>query len=78
MGKIEDALRLLTENGYVITVPENDIYLVDHGKGIPMTTRRTLKLGRGGFNKTPAQRVALIKLDELEWIEFKVVDHNND
>lgn len=76
MKDINEALKLLSENGYVITVPENDIYLVDHGKGIPMTTRRTLKPGRGGFNKTPAQRVALIKLNELEWIEFKAIDHN--
>lgn len=76
MSKIEDALKLLTENGYAISVPETDIYLVDHGKGVPMTTRKTLKPHKGGFNKTPAQRVALIKLDELEWIEFKAVDHD--
>lgn len=78
MNEIEDALKLLAENGYAVSVPETNVYLVDHGKGQPMTTRKTLHPHRGGFNKTPAQRVALIKLDELKWIEFKSIDHNKD
>ena len=76
MNKIEDALKLLADNGYSISVPETDIYLVDHGKGVPMTTRKTLNPTKGAFNKTSAQRVALIKLNKLEWIEFKAVDYN--
>ena len=77
MNKIEDALKLLAENGYAVSVPETNVYLVDHGKGIPMTTRKTLNPTKGWHNKTSAQRVALIKLDELEWIEFEAVDYNN-
>ena len=76
MSEIEDALKLLADNGYSISVPETDIYLVDHGKGVPMTTRKTLNPTKDKFNKTSAQRVTLIKLDKLEWIELEAVDYN--
>jgi hypothetical protein len=79
MNDIEDALKLLVENGYSVTPPEDEIvYLVDHGRSSPMTTRRTLKPTKGWNNKISAQRVALIKLKELDWIEIKEQDFNQE
>lgn len=77
MREIEDALKILVDNGYSITPPEGKtIYLVDHGLSQPMTTRKTLKPHMGWNKKIAAQRVALIKLDELEWIEMQEQDCN--
>ena len=64
MNNIEEALKVLVENGYTITTPVDKIvYLVDYGSHCPMATRRTLQPKKGMYKKTAYQRVALIKLD---------------
>lgn len=75
MNDIEKALKLLVENRYIVSAPmDKMIYLVDHGYGQPMTTRRTLQPKLNQFKKTCPQRVAVINLEELDWIDIEGKD----
>ena len=75
MDNIESAIKLLVDSGFSVTSPDDRyIYLVDRGHKQTMTTRKTLEPKKNQFNKISAHRAALIRLDDLEWIDFPDVD----
>ena len=75
MDDIEKAIKVLVDAGFEVTGPEHKtVYLVDHGHGQTITTRKTLKPSKNQFSKISAHRVALIHLDELKWIDFPEQD----
>ena len=79
MNDTEKAIKLLVDSGFSVTSPNNRfIYLVDRGSFQTMSTRKTLHPKKNQFSKIPAHRVALIKLDELDWIDFEEQDFNKD
>ncbi len=80
MNDIGKAIELLLGSGFSVTSPTaTHIYLVDRGKNQPMTTRKTLDpKKKNQFGKIEAHRVALVRLDELEWIDFPAIDFNKD
>lgn len=77
MNSIESAIKLLVDSGFSVTSPDDRfIYLVDRGHKQTMTTRKTLAPKKNQFNKISGHRVALIRLDGLEWIDIPDVDFN--
>lgn len=76
---IEEAIKLLVDSGFSVTSPDDRfIYLVDRGHKQTMSTRKTLEPKKNQFSKISAHRVALIRLDDLEWIDFPDVDYRKD